>query len=397
MKQIILKTIPGLLLLFVMMKPNRGRAQCLCEGGVASTPIEHVFRLDTTSSSTNNLVFPRFDPSIGTLSCVTLHDTVSIVSLLGIRNIATEDVSYRFRLTVTTSINGPAPTNVLYHDDFNDRTYGPSLLGAAGSATDSIVYGPDTIFNNVTAVNNIPNVVAFLGAGNVSLSYTIGGGVASLAGGMNFNSSVRTRTWGTFKLTYYWCPAGILAANIKSFAAVKDNNRVNLSWQVVNEEANNIYELQVSSNGRQFNTIKTFNAGNAPDGFADYKYQYLQEQAMSGKIYFRVKQTNTSGKATYSVVRFVDANQTVKPGGATVYPNPVRGQVSVQFGKTLNGDYKVELVNLTGQVVYQRIHRMNNINSILFDIPGTPAGIYYLRARNTQGNETFTSKLTVQH
>jgi hypothetical protein len=75
----------------------------------------------------------------------------------------------------------------------------------------------------------------------------------------------------------------------------------------------------------------------------------------------------------------------------------VKNQVSVQFGKVLNGNYKVQLVNLAGQVIYQRVHRMNNTNSILFDIPGTPAGIYYLRASNTQGNETFTSKLTVQH
>jgi hypothetical protein len=69
----------------------------------------------------------------------------------------------------------------------------------------------------------------------------------------------------------------------------------------------------------------------------------------------------------------------------------------VQFDKVLNGNYKVELISLSGQRVYQKFHRMNNTNSILFDIPGTPAGIYYLRASNTQGNETFTSKLTVQH
>jgi hypothetical protein len=397
MKQFILKTIPGLLLLFAMCMPFRGSAQCMCDVGVPATPVEHIFTLDTTTASATTLVFPRFNPAIGTLSCITLHDTISIISLLGIRNLDPADKTYRFRLTVNTTVIGPVPMNELYRDNFEDRVYGPDLLGAMGSGTDSIVYGPDTVFDNVTSISNIPDVAAYMGAGNVSLTYEIGGGVSSLAGGINFNSSVRTRTWGSFRLTYYWCPTIILAANIKNFSAIKDNNRVNLSWQIENEEADNKYELQMSRNGRQFQPIGKFNANLAPEASASYQYQYLPEQAINGKIYFRLKQTNSAGKTTYSVVRFVEASQEGKAGTVTIYPNPVRGQVSMQFGKTLNGNYKVELISLTGQVVYQRMHRMNNTNSILFDIPGTPAGIYYLRASNTQGNETFTSKLTVQH
>ena len=393
MKQHILKPATGILLLLALCASYRGTAQCLCDEGQPSNPIEHIFQLDTTTSSATTLVFPRFDPAIGTLHCMTLDDTVSIVSVLGIRNLDLADKTYRFRLTVNTTVVGPG--GALYRDNFADKLYGPDLLGASGSPTDSIAYGPDTIFNNVTSSSNISNIAAFLGTGNVNLTYEIGGGVTSLAGGINFNSSVRTHTWGAFKLTYYWCPAIILSSNIKSFSAIKDNNRVNLAWQVENEEPANSYELQMSRNGRQFKSIGKINAGIHPSG--SYQFQFLPEQAMNGKIYFRVKQVNVSGKATYSVVRFVEAGPREKGGGVTVYPNPVKNQVSMQFGKILNGNYKIELINLTGQVVYQRIHRMTNNNSIIFDLPGTPAGIYYLRARNTQGNEIFTSKVTVQH
>lgn len=366
----------------------------MCDEGQAPTPIEHIFKLDTTTASATVLSFPKFDPSIGTLSCISLHDTISIVSTLGIRNLDPADKTYRFRLTVNTSVTGPGGNS--YRDNFVDKLYGPDLLGASGSATDSIVYGPDTIFDNVISYSSPSNIGDFLGTGNVNLVYEIGGGVTSLAGGINFNSSVRTRTWGVFKLTYYWCPALILAANIKNFSATPANGRINLSWLVENEETNNTYELQMSTNGRQFRPVNKFHARETVEGAAAYEYQYLPQQALNGKIYFRVKQVNAEGKATYSVVRFVDAGTATKPGSVTIYPNPVRRQVSMQFGKTLNGNYKIELFNLTGQVVYRRIHRMNNTNSIVFDIPGTPAGIYFLRARNTQDNETFTGKLTVQ-
>jgi hypothetical protein len=397
MKQVILKTIPGLLLLFVICTPHQGSAQCLCDEGQPSTPIEHIFRLDTTTASVSALIFPRFNPAIGTLSCITLHDTISIVSTLGIGNQDTAEVVYEFRLTVNTSVIGPGPR--VYRNRFADRMYGPTLLDSAGVPGDSIVYGPDTVFDDLTSISNVPNVGDYLGTGNVTLTYGIGGGVVSLSGGINYNSSIRTRTWGVFKLTYYWCPSIILAANIKSFSAIrnKEDKRINLSWLVENEETNNTYELQMSHNGRQFKAISKFNAAHAAEGAANYQFEFLPDQALNGKVYFRVKQVDAEGKATYSVVRFVDAAQQQKPNSVTVYPNPAKGKVSMQFGKLLNGNYKVELINLTGQVVYQQFHRMNNTNSILFDIPGTPAGIYYLRASNTQGNETFTSKLTVQH
>jgi murein DD-endopeptidase MepM/ murein hydrolase activator NlpD len=395
MKQVILKTIPGLLLLFVICTPHQGSAQCLCDEGQPSTPIEHIFKLDTTTASATTLIFPRFNASIGTLQCITLHDTISIVSVLGIRNLDPADKTYRFRLTVNTGVTGP--NGAAYRDNFADRIYGPDLLGAAGSPTDSVSYGPDTVFDNVSSFSNVANVADFLGIGNVNLTYEIGGGVTSLAGGINFNSSVRTRTWGAFKLTYYWCPAILLAANIKSFSAIRNESRINLSWLVENEETKNTYELQMSRNGRQFQAISKFNAAQAAEGAANYQFELLSDLAMSGKVYFRVKQIDAGGKPTYSVVRFVEAAQQPKPNKVTIYPNPAKGKVSMQFGKLLNGNYKVELINLTGQVVYQQFHRMNNTNSILFDIPGTPAGIYYLRASNTQGNETFTSKLTVQH
>jgi hypothetical protein len=263
---------------------------------------------------------------------------------------------------------------------------------------DEVHIGPDTVFNGLYSEKYYGGGGNYIGAGNVAFDYLNTSTTTLLDGSSNYDLFVRGYTRMSVRLSYYWCPTLILAANIKNFAAMRSNGQVNLNWMVVNEDANNTYELQVSHNGRNFNAVKKFNAVNTIEGAAVYQYQYLPDQAAaSGKIYFRLKQVGADGKATYSVVRFVEAVKETKPNAVTVYPNPAKGQVSVQFGKTLNGNYKVELINLTGQVVYQRMHRMNNTNSILFDIPGTPAGIYYLRARNTGGNETFTSKLTVQH
>lgn len=392
MKHYLLKSATMLCFLVVLI-PRKGNAQCTCEEGVQPDSVIHTFTLNPTSNFNSTISFPRFNPSIGTLYCLALTSTVTAINNLGIRNLDSLQRDYEFLYTQAIGLSGPG----LSASSNTNRTYGPITLDAFGGLSDSAHFGPDTPFKNFTIIRNVSNIAGYLGTGNVNINFTNTGSTLLLQGSNNYRSTVTTFASGEFRLAYYWCQSVILSANIRSFSAVKDNNRVNLSWQVENEEANNTYELQMSRNGKQFSAIRKFGAGNTHEGAAAYEFQYLPEQAINGKIYFRIKQVNATGKVTYSVVRFVDADQSVKPGGVTVYPNPVRNQVSIQFGKALNGDYKVELISLTGQVVYQRMHRMNNTNSILFDIPGTPAGIYYLRASNTRDNETFTSKLTVQH
>jgi len=393
MKRIVRNSAVSIILLATLLLPNQGFSQCTCSEGEAPTPIEHVVVLDTTNSSSTLLTFPKFDPSIGILTCVSLHDTISIVSTLGIRNLDPTDKVYEFRLTVTTGVTGAG----LSRNTLAEEYYGPDLLGASGSGTDSTVYGPDTLYNNRASETFASDVTGFMGAGTVNLLYEIGGGVTSLAGGINFNSSIRTRTWGVFKLTYYWCPNIVLSSNIKSFSAVHANNRVNLLWEVVNEEPSNIYELQVSSNGKVFKPVTRLSAGGGHHGQASYDYAYVPNQAINGKLYFRIKQIGADGQVTYSVVRFVYGENQSGQDKITIYPNPLKGsQVSVQFARPLSGNYKVELINMAGQVVYSNMFRIKNTNSLLFEVPGARPGIYYFRATNTAGDDAYSSKLIIQ-
>ena len=398
MKHFVPKTI-SVLLFGISFIPIHGKAQCTCSGGDAPTPIEHLVTLDTTAASSSILTFPQFDPSIGTLSCITLHDTVSIVSTLGIRNLDPADKNYTFRLTITTSLAGATIASPsMSRNNFFDKTYGPSLLGAFGTPTDSITYGPDTLYNNYPSLTvNTTTMGPYLGTGNVQFEYEIGGGVASLAGGINFNSSVRTRTWGTFKLTYYWCPSEILAANIKNFAAVKKDNAVQLKWQVENEEAGNRYEILVSKDGRAYTSIGRANTL-VPEGdaLAAYNYFYALNQTVNGKLFFRVRQTNSAGKVSYSPIRAVNMDE-LGGGSFGIYPNPVRRNVSLQFDRELKGNYKVEIINQVGQVVFSRHMHLDNQPTIQLALNNPPAaGIYFVRVKSTETNQLFTNKLVVQ-
>jgi hypothetical protein len=397
MKHYLLNTAAVLLFLAATIFPQKGIGQCSCEGGATPDSVVQVLNFDSITSVNTTITFARFNPTIGTLQCFKLSSRITTVLEFDIYNKENFPDTYLFESFRRSRWAGP--DGFLMTNNSPSKDYGPYNLGGFDpmGSDDEAHIGPDTVFNGFYRENYYAGSGSYIGSGNVSFDYLNTSTTTLLDGSSNYDLFVRGYTRMEARLVYYWCPTIILASNIKSFSAVKDNNRVNLSWTVENEEANNTYELQMSRNGRQFNPIGKKKSGNMPDGSAAYEHQYLPEQAINGKLYFRIKQVNADGKITYSVVRFVDAAQEGKPGIITVYPNPVRGQVSMQFGKTLNGNYKVELISLTGQTVYSKFHRMNNTNSILFDIPGTPSGLYYVRASNTEGNETFASKLTVQH
>lgn len=395
MNRNLLKAIAIALLYGILLFPNKSNAQCSCSAGAPPHELKYTVVVNPLVSSSLNVSFPKFNPSLGNLNCVKLEDTISVSSSLGVRNTDTVDKSYRFRLSITTDITGPS----LSVSDLQEVTYGPDILGAYGSPTDSINYGPDTIYDKNAYTTYSSSVVPYLGtSGNVDFTYSLGGGVVSLAGGLNFSSSIRTITWGVFTLTYYWCDNVILATGIKDFTATKNHDVVNLQWMTTNDESsNNQYEIQISYDGKTFKSIQhpvgSTDAAHASS--AKHTYQYTPDQPFDRKLYFRIKQTN-GNSVKYSVVRTVDPPSTTG-NGLRIFPNPVGQQINMQFDETINGNVVVEVANQLGQSVYRGNIRLNNSNVAQIILRESPrAGVYFLRAYSVaEADKVYSTKLLV--
>ena len=150
-----------------------------------------------------------------------------------------------------------------------------------------------------------PAAVSYLGgSGNVTFNYTVNGGLISTQGGINYTYQIVSRYWGRFGLTYFWCPNAVLSTNIKNFTAVKSNKNIDLSWIVGNNLTSTTYEIQVSKNGREFFGAGSAQTSSSSSGTsAKYAYQYNPNQAVTGQLYFRIKQTDANGKISYSTVK----------------------------------------------------------------------------------------------
>lgn len=376
-------------LLLFLLSPFTGSAQCSCSGGIPANRQEHLVVLAETNQSNTVVSFPKFDPAIGTLNCVTLNDTLSIVSATGIRNYDPMPTEYEFQLTVNTKIEGPS----LSRTNFKNLQYGPDLLDAFGSPTDSINYGPDTIYNNFpSARTNTSDMTAYLGAtGSVNFTYTIGGGVIAV-GGANYNAQVRTTTWGIFKLTYFWCENSVLATSVRNLSVAKAGDLVELQWQGPENSNQDNFKIETSIDGNTFTNLEQPTGTNITKSpSTKYKFKYRPDQRLNRKVFFRIRYEQNQ-QVKYSETRFLLPDNGTDQ--VSVYPNPAYKVVRLEVGDQVTGDMNVELSNQVGQVVYRKKVRMNGTNRLemLLDQPPLP-GIYFVKVRQNGSSKVYTGKL----
>jgi Secretion system C-terminal sorting domain len=371
----------------------------MCSGGIPATPYSQSLTIAPTKASTINFTFQQFNPSLypptyNTLSCITLQDTISGVSTTNVTNTADSAIAYKFLLSLNNDVSGPGI-------DINDQTfnkiYGPDTLRPFGMPNDTITYGPDNIFANSSSSGSTPANSNYVGSGLVGFTYTINGGLITLKGGANYIQQITTVIGGTFNLTYYVCPTIALATSISNFSAYKQNQSVLLQWIAANDQNSYDYEIQYSKNGTDFSGVANMPSATAAAGtVSEYQYQYNLDPSDVGQLYFRIKRTDASGNVSYSIVKVVELDSSGSMGIQT-YPNPVVSSVTVLFNEKQTGNFVLELVNISGQVLQQNSIALSNSNTGSFNVNNHPAkGLYFLRATNIANNKQYLTKIIIE-
>jgi Secretion system C-terminal sorting domain len=395
MKQLY-KIICAVWLTASIIPPQTTNAQCSCPNG---DPIDSVIHstLVTGISDPNIVVsLPKFDPTMGTLSCVRLITSITTVLEMDLYNREPFDVpDYLMNYFRITSIAGPSGGGISANQTWN-KEYGPyALTGNPGPTADSTVHiGPEIVFNNLTFIKTTTNVVPYQGVGNVNFTYINSGSATMLQGSNNFRLDVQANTDVNFRLSYYWCPNAILPSGMKNFSVVRNNRQVSLKWITENEKISNKYIIEYSRNGTNFTALDTRSA--MALGTAQYEYLFVPPTGENGRVFFRIRQTNAQGKEFISAIKTVSftENGTIN---TTIYPNPAKKQVTIQFDSPQSGSLEVELVNTLGQIMESNRYKVSKNSSLQVNFSKTPVrGLYWLRVRNQQTGEQSVTRLTIE-
>jgi hypothetical protein len=377
--------------LFISL-PHKTSAQCACAGG---DPIDSVVQIQTLSgilSFNTPVLFNKFDPSTGSLNCLTTRTSVlTVLDMDLVNRDTTQRVSYEMVYSRVTSLTGPG----ISVSSSQTRNYGPYDLGQAGVDADTNVHvGPDTLFKYRQLTKATTNVVPYLGSGTVAFNYFNNGSYLMTNGNDNYGLDVAAYSEVTIRLTYYFCPNIVLASGMRNFQVKRNNRQVELNWITDNEKPGNKYIVEISKNGRDF--ISVSNQLATGNGTKNYVQSYTPGNTDQGRLFFRIRQINTQNRESFSQVKTIsfDENGLINP---VIYPNPAVKTITVQFESPQTGMLTTELLNTVGQVMQQSNIHATKLNNMQFDLKQKyPRGSYWLRVRNAGTGEQSVNRVTIQ-
>ncbi len=326
-------------------------------------------------------------------------------------------------LLATTYLNAlPSDIELLHPEQFGrnlvltPHTY---LMNAATSLTDTLYLNAEgnsdaifviKIFGALTT-STLSNVVLINGAQAKNIFWIVNGAVSindysvfngtlvsnngaiSLATGVILNGRALT-TDGAFNTAAVRVNGPLLDCitlplTWLSFTAEKTTqSSVLLKWSTANESNNRHFELQRSTDGRQFTGFATVNGSTNPGTVQ--QYSYVDTKTLQGTIFYRIKQTDTDGRYSYSVIVPLSSSGE----GWYVYPNPASTHSTVFF-RSQYSKARISLVDHAGKTVYQQnIQLINTGASIEIPLNTLAKGVYILTIDSAQGSKS--TKLLVQ-
>ncbi len=115
---------------------------------------------------------------------------------------------------------------------------------------------------------------------------------------------------------------------------------------------------------------------------------------------FDVKLTVSSGARTSTIMKqqYIHVGQcsgeaelSREPALFRIFPNPAAEEVTIELNRSVNGNCKLMLLDLTGRKVREVRHQFSLENKVVMDLSGLKKGLYFLSIR--AGNESSTQKL----
>ncbi len=165
-----------------------------------------------------------------------------------------------------------------------------------------------------------------------------------------------------------------LAVTLLYLKAKPVDQQILVNWATATESGNDHFEIERSSNGRDFLLLATVpGAGNSSN--IQY-YAYTDRNPMPGINYYRLKQVDHNSHFTYSSVVMVNAG--INRGQfMTVYPNPASSNIKLSFTLLKNQDCRLQITDMSGKIVLNKTIRcIDGLNEMELNIAALPAGFY---------------------
>ncbi|WP_460608473.1 T9SS type A sorting domain-containing protein [Hymenobacter terrigena] len=178
-----------------------------------------------------------------------------------------------------------------------------------------------------------------------------------------------------------------LPVTLVSFSAQPQAGGVALRWATASELNNSYFDVEKSINGTVWNAA--YRVAGAGTTSLPRTYEQFDRTTATGQLYYRLKQVDVDGQATYSPVATVKAG--LSQAEIQLYPNPNTTNAFSLAGLNGTGPWPLQLRNALGNVVYEA-----SVTTSQVELPLLPAGVYFLRLQEAGTGRWVTTKYIKQ-
>ncbi|MDO7845075.1 Ig-like domain repeat protein [Hymenobacter sp. M29] len=166
-----------------------------------------------------------------------------------------------------------------------------------------------------------------------------------------------------------------LPVELTAFTAEAEGAAVRLSWRTASEKNSALFEIERSLDGKAFARIGEVAAQGSKTSLTDYTFRDGQTPKSPTLVYYRLRQVDLDGTASYSLVRAV----TVGPAALALYPNPAHGGPATLTGAAPGTT--VAVFDAVGRLVTQATAEADGTARLSLPT-GLATGVYVVRGGN---------------
>jgi hypothetical protein len=168
----------------------------------------------------------------------------------------------------------------------------------------------------------------------------------------------------------------LLPVQFVSFKAELQSDKVLVSWATAQEQNASHFDVERSTNGRDFTKIGQVKAAGNSNVLVNYSF--ADNNPVLGVSYYRLRQVDIDNRFVYT--KTVIIRNEARSNAFSVWPNPVLDNVNVTLQSDKNQNLSLRVVDYNGRVVRsQVVNATRGVNQITVNMSTLTKGMYVIQ------------------
>lgn len=185
-----------------------------------------------------------------------------------------------------------------------------------------------------------------------------------------------------------------LRNSIDNFTGKVYNNQVLLSWSTISDPEIKYFEIERSTDGANFTSLKIIKRQLTSDDYMQYNSTDNLIATDKDYVYYRLKTTGENNLVTYSKIVRIFIGERDK-GRISILPNPVSDNMRISISSTNDEEAEILIYDFAGRKMRSLFTRLQKGRTVIEvkDFKNWPPGIYSVKV--LFANSVITKKMVL--